>query len=108
MSRTALAVLTLSIATIVSAQNRVPGAESWDVGGFYILLGTITGAVDSVAVFIDPVTRFRDPATPLFMRMHVGESYQGWVLISVKPREVTLVKDDERIVLELPPLPTPP
>ena len=35
--------------------------------------------------------------------MREGEDHQGWVLQSVQAREVTLVKDSEKVTLELSP-----
>ncbi len=61
------------------------------------LLGTIVGGdADGIGVFIEPATRN-------IMRLRMGEDHDGWILRSVKTREVTLVKDRERVVLELPP-----
>jgi len=60
------------------------------------LLGTILSDGEALGVFIEPATRN-------IIRLRVGEDHQGWVLRSVKGREVTLVKDREETVLELPP-----
>jgi general secretion pathway protein N len=60
------------------------------------LLGTILGTTESIGVFFNPATRD-------VVRLRVGEDHEGWALRSVKPREATLVKDRERVVLELPP-----
>jgi general secretion pathway protein N len=60
------------------------------------LLGTILGSTESIGVFFNPATRD-------IVRLRVGEDHEGWALLSVKTREATLVKDRERIVLELPP-----
>jgi general secretion pathway protein N len=60
------------------------------------LLGTILGTTESIGVFFNPATRD-------VVRLRVGEDHEGWALRSVKTREATLVKDRERIVLELPP-----
>jgi len=60
------------------------------------LLGTIVGGDEGIGVFIETATR-------TVVRLRVGEDHQGWVLRSVKSREVTLVKDQEATVLELPP-----
>jgi len=60
------------------------------------LLGTIVSDGEALGVFIEPATRN-------IVRLRVGEDHQGWVLRSVRGREVTLVKDREETVLELPP-----
>jgi general secretion pathway protein N len=60
------------------------------------LLGTILGSTESIGVFFNPVTRD-------IVRLRVGEDHEGWALRSVKTREAILVKDRERVVLELPP-----
>jgi general secretion pathway protein N len=60
------------------------------------LLGTILGTSESIGVFFNPATRD-------IVRLRVGEDHEGWALRSVKTREATLVKDRERVVLELPP-----
>ena len=60
------------------------------------LLGTILGTTESIGIFLNPATRD-------IVRLRLGEDHEGWALRSVKTREVTLVKDRERVVLELPP-----
>jgi len=60
------------------------------------LLGTILGSTESIGIFFNPTTRD-------IVRLRVGEDHEGWALRSVKTREATLVKDRERVVLELPP-----
>jgi general secretion pathway protein N len=59
------------------------------------LLGTILGGTESIGIFFNPATRD-------VVRLRVGENHEGWALRSVKTREATLVKDRERVVLELP------
>jgi hypothetical protein len=59
------------------------------------LLGTIVGTSEGIGIFLNP-------ATQDVVRLRLGEDHQGWALRSVKAREVTLVKDRERVVLELP------
>ena len=54
------------------------------------------GGADGLGVFLDEATR-------TVIRLRIGEDHQGWVLRSVKVREVTLVKGREATVLELPP-----
>ncbi len=60
------------------------------------LLGTIISGAEGIGVFMEP-------ATQNVMRLRVGEDHQGWTLRAVKTREATLVKDGEKVVLELPP-----
>ena len=60
------------------------------------LLGTILGTSDSIGIFLNPATRD-------IVRLRLGEDHEGWALRSVKTREVLLVKDRDRVVLELPP-----
>jgi len=60
------------------------------------LLGTILGTTESIGIFFNPATRD-------IVRLRVGEDHDGWALRSIKTREATLVKDRERVVLELPP-----
>jgi general secretion pathway protein N len=60
------------------------------------LLGTILGSTESIGIFFNPATRD-------IVRLRVGEDHDGWALRSIKTREATLVKDRERVVLELPP-----
>ena len=59
------------------------------------LLGTIIGEADRLGVFLEA-------ATGNSVKMRIGEDHQGWVLLSVKSREVTLAKNNENVVLELP------
>jgi hypothetical protein len=60
------------------------------------LVGTILGTSESIGIFLNPATRD-------IVRLLLGEDHEGWALRSVKTREVTLVKERERVVLELPP-----
>ncbi|HMA75381.1 MAG TPA: hypothetical protein VKP67_28425 [Xanthobacteraceae bacterium] len=61
------------------------------------LLGTVVGEVDQLGVGV-----FKESATGTVIKMRTGEDHQGWVLRSVKSREVTLTKDREKVTLELP------
>lgn len=60
-----------------------------------ILVGTVAGNSDGIAVFIDKSTR----AT---VRLRTGEGHLGWILQSVEPRTATLQKDGQSEILELP------
>jgi hypothetical protein len=59
------------------------------------LVGTVAAATDSIAIFVDP-------ASKAAMRLKLGEAYQGWKLLDVHGREVTLIKDAQTFVLNLP------
>lgn len=61
------------------------------------LLGTIIGtsADDRLAVFLEA-------GTANVIRLRVGEDHQGWVLRLVNPRQATMVKDSDPVVLEMP------
>jgi hypothetical protein len=60
------------------------------------LLGTIVGGAEGIGVFLESATR-------TVVRLRMGEDHQGWVLRSVKGREVTLEKAGATTVLELAP-----
>jgi hypothetical protein len=60
------------------------------------LLGTIIGTDVQIGVF-------RETATKNVVRLRVGEGHQGWVLSLIEVREVTLVKGEQAVVLELSP-----
>jgi general secretion pathway protein N len=59
------------------------------------LVGAIVGERESIAVLLDEGTRD-------VVRLKTGESHAGWVLRSVRRREVTLEKDRETMILALP------
>jgi general secretion pathway protein N len=59
------------------------------------LLGVVTGAGDGYAVFINT-------ATHDVVRLRTGEGHEGWILQSVKGREVVLEKSHRTAVLALP------
>jgi general secretion pathway protein N len=44
---------------------------------------------------------FADNETKSLLRLHVGESYNGWKLVSVVGRRVTLQRKDARVDLAL-------
>jgi len=60
-----------------------------------VLVGTVAGESESVAVFIDPTTRNA-------VRLRTGEGHLGWILQSVDRRTATLQKGDRSEKLELP------
>jgi hypothetical protein len=61
----------------------------------FVLVGTVAGENDSVAVFIDNATRDA-------VRLRTGEGHSGWVLQSVDRRTATLQKGGQTETLELP------
>jgi hypothetical protein len=61
----------------------------------FVLVGTVAGESDSVAVFIDNSTRDA-------VRLRAGEGHSGWVLQSVDRRTATLQKGGQTETLELP------
>jgi hypothetical protein len=60
-----------------------------------MLLGTVTGEPQSIAVV-------RDQATSSLLRLHVGEAVSGWSLRSVDSRAMTVEKDSQTVTLSLP------
>jgi hypothetical protein len=60
-----------------------------------VLVGTVAGENEGVAVFIDQGTRNA-------VRLRTGEGHLGWILQSVDRRAVTLHKGDQTETLELP------
>jgi hypothetical protein len=61
----------------------------------FVLVGTVAGDNDSVAVFIDNSTRDA-------VRLRTGEGHSGWVLQSVDRRTATVQKGSQTETLELP------
>jgi general secretion pathway protein N len=59
------------------------------------LVGTVAAGSAGIGVFIESATRN-------IVRLRLGEDHQGWVLHSVERRGVTLEKDGQTAVLELP------
>jgi len=82
-------VAPVSVRTVKPAEPERPAVT---------LLGTVVGEVDQLGVGV-----FKESATGTVIKMRTGEDHQGWVLRSVKSREVTLTKDREKVTLELPP-----
>lgn len=60
------------------------------------LVGTIAGPEQSFGIFVDQTTNAA-------LRLKIGEEYQGWRLRTVASREVTLERDEQTVVLNLPP-----
>ena len=61
----------------------------------FVLVGTVAGENDSVAVFIDNTTRDA-------VRLRTGEGHSGWVVQSIDRRTATLQKGGQSETLELP------
>jgi general secretion pathway protein N len=59
------------------------------------LVGTVIGGDQSFGIFIDQ-------ATKTALRLRLGDEYQGWHLKSVQGRDVSLERDQQKIVLSLP------
>ena len=59
------------------------------------LVGTIASDDESFGIFIDQSTKTA-------LRLKVGEDYQGWKLLRIRGREVTMQKDQQAAVLTLP------
>ncbi len=60
------------------------------------LLGTVVGTDVQMGIFLEK-------ATNKVVRLRLGEDHQGWVLRTIKAREVTMVKDAEEILTLDPP-----
>jgi hypothetical protein len=60
-----------------------------------VLVGVIAGDQEGFGVFLDQ-------ATNNVVRLKTGQDHQGWVLVSVKGREVTLEKNKRSATLALP------
>jgi general secretion pathway protein N len=60
-----------------------------------VLVGTVRGETDSIAVFVDSATRTT-------VRLHTGEAHMGWILHSVNRHAAELQKGDRTETLELP------
>lgn len=58
------------------------------------LIGAVVGGNEGIGVFLDQ-------ATHGFVRMKTGEDHGGWVLRSIKAREVTLEKGPQSETLRL-------
>lgn len=61
----------------------------------FVLVGAIAGENDGVAIF-------HDGSTKSVIRLKPGEGHAGWILQTVKPREVVLRNDQRTTILTLP------
>jgi hypothetical protein len=59
------------------------------------LVGTIASCDEGFGIFIDQSTKAA-------LRLKVGEDFQGWKLLAIRGREVTMAKDERSAVLTLP------
>jgi hypothetical protein len=59
------------------------------------LVGTIASGDEGFGIFIDQSTKAA-------LRLKVGEDHQGWKLLMIRGREVTMEKDERSAVLALP------
>jgi general secretion pathway protein N len=59
------------------------------------LVGTIASDTEGFGIFIDQSTKAA-------LRLKVGEDFQGWKLLTIRGREVTMGKDERSAVLTLP------
>ena len=59
------------------------------------LVGTIASDDESFGIFVDQSTK-------VALRLKAGEDYQGWKLLRIRGREVTMEKDQQAAVLTLP------
>jgi len=59
------------------------------------LVGTIASGDEGFGIFIDQSTKAA-------LRLKVGEDFQGWKLLTIRGREVTMGKDERSAVLTLP------
>ena len=60
-----------------------------------MLVGAIAGEVEGIAIF-------QDKTTKSIVRLKPGESHAGWILKTVKAREVTLQNEQRGAILTLP------
>lgn len=60
------------------------------------LLGTVAGSHERIGLFIDS-------ASKEVLRLKTGENHQGWMLRSVRPRQVELAKGLDNAILDLAP-----
>jgi len=60
------------------------------------LVGTVVGGTTSIGVFFDQSAK-------TVVRLRLGEGLAGWILRSVQQREATLEKNNQTVILVLPP-----
>lgn len=84
-----------AIAPVASLEVRGPAQIREPEPLRLALVGTIIGEKEGFGVFVDD-------ATKSVVRLRAGEAYNGWILRSLRGREVTLEKDDQVKNLSLP------
>ena len=57
------------------------------------LVGAISGNAENIAIFLDRTSKD-------IFRLKPGESYFGWTLTTVKPRQATLRRNNERVTVQ--------
>jgi general secretion pathway protein N len=67
----------------------------------FTLVGTVVGEAESIAVFVNTSTK-------ALVRLRVGEADVGWVLRAVDLRTIVLEKNNQTVMLALPPPNAPP
>jgi hypothetical protein len=58
--------------------------------------------VATVATDSEGIAVFRDETSKGILRLRTGESHSGWTLSTVKPREVTMLRDHDTATLDIP------
>jgi hypothetical protein len=85
----------------VAATVHIPEKLSEPERPQLVLIGTVIGAKDGFGVFVDDTTKS-------VVRLRAGDDYRGWVLRTIRGRDATLEKGDQRQTLSLPrPSPEP-
>jgi hypothetical protein len=79
----------------VAAQDPPPTPPAAPEHPNLVLVGTVAGENEGLAVFVDPATRD-------MVRLRTGEGHSGWILLSVERRTATLQKGERSETLELP------
>jgi hypothetical protein len=59
------------------------------------LMGTVAEDSEGIAVF-------RDEASKDILRLRIGQTHSGWTLSTVTPREVTMLRDHDTAILDIP------
>jgi hypothetical protein len=80
---------------LIAAPITNVGAKREPDRPWLMLVGTVIGEKEAIGVFVEQTTKNA-------VRMKTGEKYDGWVLRSVRGREVTFQKDQQIAVLTLP------
>lgn len=80
---------------VVAAAPPPPPAAPVEEAPPLTLVGVVASDTEGFAVFLDP-------ATNSIIRLRTGQDHSGWVLQSVKGREVTMQKDKRSATLVLP------